>query len=200
MALLTRGVDITDASWYWHYGKESATREIHLPDDDPLVVEKTIQYLYTLDYSYSPAEKANKNATISTARRQTVRQAEKAQTEESQYPDPLFFHIWVYALADRLLINGLKTLAREYFHESLQRYLNSRDFGNAVEDVYSLTPPEDRGLRDLVIQVTLDNMRTLRQTGALRDDIFRKVPDFAIDLCIARINRDIPPSSFCYTY
>lgn len=31
--------------------KESASREIHLPDDDPIVVKKVIQYLYTLDYS-----------------------------------------------------------------------------------------------------------------------------------------------------
>ncbi|KAL1993463.1 hypothetical protein VTN49DRAFT_3412 [Thermomyces lanuginosus] len=31
--------------------QESASREIHLPDDDPIVVKKVIQYLYTLDYS-----------------------------------------------------------------------------------------------------------------------------------------------------
>lgn len=139
--------------------KESATREIQLPDDDPMVVEKMIQYLYTLDYSV-PGE-SNTSVT-----RTTRSQRRKSQADNLRHVDPLCFHVWIYALADRLLIEGLKVFASRYFHELLECSLDSSSFARAVEEVYSSTPPEDRGLRDLVIQVTLKNLSTLGRTGS----------------------------------
>lgn len=130
--------------------------------------------------------------------RNTRSQRRKSQAENVQHVDPLCFHVWIYALADRLLIEGLKVLAGRYFHELLESSLDSPSFARAVEEVYSSTPPEDRGLRDLVIQVTLKNLSTLRRTGSLSDDLFRNVPDFAVDFSIAKVKKYTPPSGFRY--
>lgn len=199
--------------------KESVTGEIQLPEDDPVAVEKMIQYMYTLDYS--PAEKGDEKAkaadahddktSIRSSNPEEAKESNSRKCEEAHPNQPaeslagtsrrsesLFLHIRVYALAHCLLIPGLKTLARRYFYESLRQHLDSDTFGLAIQDVYCSTPYEDRGLRDLVIKVALDNLRTLTSTGVLSSSLLRKVPDFASDLSMAMMSmmsKDVPPTS-----
>ena len=193
--------------------KESTTREIRLPDDNPAVVEKMIQYLYSLDYSVTRED--DSKATTAACDGISIRglnleeQAEESISQRSaeaspnqaaeshgvvsQQPDPLILHIWIYALADRLLIPGLKALSRSYFYQSLEHRLDTHSFGRAIEEVYCSTPSEDRRLRDLV-KVTLDHLTTLTITEVLCETLLKKVPDYASDLCMAMIGREVPPS------
>ncbi|KAL1984816.1 hypothetical protein VTN96DRAFT_8660 [Rasamsonia emersonii] len=210
--------------------QETSSREIQLPDDNPIVVKKMIQYLYTLDYSVTDEldtkstaadakddeipmdgtvdEAAERNAedtlqniadfpedgNIAESSEVPLNQVAENQAE-APVSDPLFFHIWMYALADRLLIDGLKVLAKRYFHETFLHQLDYGSFCRAVEEVYCSTPPHERGLRDLVVNITLDHLTTLRNSGALSDDLLNRIPDFACDLCIAIINKTVPPLS-----
>ncbi|KAL1979019.1 hypothetical protein VTN96DRAFT_7362 [Rasamsonia emersonii] len=128
----------------------------------------------------------------------SLNQLAESQAEAYQVSDPLFFHMWMYALADRPLIDGIKVLAKRYFHETFLHRLDYGSFCRAVEEVYCSTPPDERGLRDLVVNVTLDHLTTLRNSRALSDYLLKQIPDFARDLCIAMINKSVPPPSLWF--
>lgn len=220
-------------------------RETPLPDDDPVVVEKMIQYLYTLDYCapeeadtttktpdtnhdddapmehYSlPPEEQMEGPTVpsngpspslppeevgirveaaqevnaSESSESPLGQLAASQIEASQFSDPTFFHIQIYALAERFQVHGLKSLARRYFHDTLEHRLNSVSFTRVVEEAYSATPENDRGLRDAVVNIALNHLLELRRSNALSDEFLKgdgkKNRDFARDLCVAIIHRD----------
>lgn len=124
----------------------------------------------------------------------SVGQLATKRTEEPKYYfDPTFFHIQIYALAERFQIHGLKSLARRYFHDTLESRLNSVSFSEVVEEVYSATPDHDRGLREAVVNVALNHLLELRRSNALPDDFLNgngKNRDFGRDLCVAMIHRE----------
>ncbi|KAL1964408.1 hypothetical protein VTN77DRAFT_6966 [Rasamsonia byssochlamydoides] len=122
------------------------------------------------------------------------------QSEASRISDPLLF-LLIYALADHLLIHGLKVLAKRYFQEVLLQRLDHKSFPPAVVEVYQSTPRHERELRDVVINVALDQLMTLRISRALGINLLKQVPDFACDLCIAIMERHFEVSQLsgaCY--
>src|SRR5215471_17354572 len=108
--------------------------------------------------------------------------------------DPLSFHILMYSLADRLFIRGLKSLAKENFEKELRPRLVSKSFPVAVIEVYSSTPEQDRGLRDLVVKITVDNLTKLREKkgsdhAILQNRLLKQIPEFAYDLSVAMMDK-----------
>jgi hypothetical protein len=72
----------------------------------------------------------------------------------------LNIHAQMYALADKYGIHDLKNLAREKFAETVLNDWNNSGFPLAVQTVYSSTPNNDHGLRDVVV-ATLNEHREL---------------------------------------
>lgn len=113
---------------------------------------------------------------------------------------PVQFHIGMYCLADNLGITGLKVLAKQRITEELKT-LTACSFQNVVKEIYEphglmTRVVGDRGLKDLLVKVTLDNLKTLRSRSwtdgaALDDDLLRSMPQFTMDLLVAMIGKSI---------
>ena len=211
--------------------QEASSGMILLHDEQPALIKKMLEFLYTLEYTVDveaciaeegaaeeevTAKAAVEEATIREATVETnltirpsdssLGESSKSLTHTVETYDPLSFHVLMYALADRLLINGLKAASKNYFRDGLMERLDSQSFPPAVLEVYRSTPEHDRGLRDLVIEVTMDHLMTLRDpqgpgSGVLQNDLLQQIPEFAYDLSVAMMDKcvtDWQRLGFCY--
>lgn len=101
----------------------------------------------------------------------------------------------MYSLADRMFIRGLKILSQQNVERELGQQLDAVSFPQAVLEIYNSTPPEDRGLRDLAIQYTMDNLTSLRSEedapAAFEDSLLKSAPQFSYDLLVAVMNKSV---------
>jgi len=102
----------------------------------------------------------------------------------------------MYSLADRMFIRGLKILSQQNVERELGQQLDVVSFPQAIFEIYNSTPPEDRGLRDLAIQYTMDNLTSLRSEGegaaaAFEDSLLKSTPQFSYDLLVAIMNKSV---------
>jgi rubrerythrin len=87
----------------------------------------------------------------------------------------------VYQIADKYGIEALKAHSREKFRSAITTGWSMDDFPLAISVVYESTPAEDRGLRDLAVEVSYKNVDHLLS----RDDfsnLLRQTADFTADL------------------
>ncbi|KAF2663659.1 hypothetical protein BT63DRAFT_460775 [Microthyrium microscopicum] len=92
----------------------------------------------------------------------------------------LITHAAVYALAEKYQIHGLKTLARQKFSAQLNHHWTSSEFPAAMAEVYTSTVEQDRGLRDLVVQVFRKHPEVARRRDV--GDMVKEMPDLAWEL------------------
>lgn len=131
--------------------KESSERKIDVKDFDTSVVEAMLRFMYSFDYS-------NIYGTSTMA-----------------------FDAQVYQIADKYDIPGLKAHSKDKFGAAITTGWSMDDFPLAVTVVYESTPSADRGLRDLVVETSQENIDKLLE----HDDfcaLIRKTPDFTADL------------------
>jgi hypothetical protein len=162
-----------------------------------------IEYLYTLDYHlevHSPETELPRHPDGENTENSLE---EPGDTDENAATacNTLSLHILMYSLADRLLIHGLKALSKDKFEEELARVrLDSSTFPHIISGIYSSTPESDRGLRDLAVNMTMDNLAALRTaagTGeepgsmAFPDSLAKSTPQFSSDLVVGMMNRTV---------
>jgi hypothetical protein len=117
--------------------KEAQEGKIDLPDDDPRLVDIMVHYLYHFDYDV---------------------QLHGVETDGHRTNDSepgggaLLTHAKVYSLAEKYLIHGLKAVALRQFRAATARSPDIDDFLPAMEEVYTSTIEDDRGLRDVVVE------------------------------------------------
>jgi hypothetical protein len=131
--------------------KESIEKAIHITDFDSSVIEAMLHFMYRFEY-----------------------------TNESTESD-MVFQAGVYQIADKYGVFALKEYARQKFSTAVKADWPTEDFPIAIELVYTTTPPEDRGLRDLVVEISNANLEKL----IIRDGFcqaLRTTTDFAADL------------------
>ncbi|KAM0245179.1 hypothetical protein ACHAP5_005572 [Fusarium lateritium] len=131
--------------------KESIEKVIEITDFDGAVVEGMLHFMYHFEY-----------------------------TNESTESD-MVFHAGVYQIADKYGILTLKEYAKEKFSTAVKSDWSTDDFPIAIELVYQTTPPEDRGLRDLVIETSNANLEKLISRDGFCEAL-RTTADFAADL------------------
>ncbi|KAJ5208012.1 hypothetical protein N7449_002391, partial [Penicillium cf. viridicatum] len=177
---------------------------------EPALVKGMIDYLYTPDYEVElPPPETNPPQQPD---------GEKAQDNPEMPADIpedvgtacgiLSFHILMYSLADRMFINGLKAISKENVGKELAQRLDARTFPHAIYEIYSSTPANDRGLRDMAVIITIDNLVSPR-TGAKKTNsteagigeesgpaafphsLVSSVPQFSSDLAVAMMNRTV---------
>lgn len=115
--------------------------------------------------------------------------------------DTLSFHILMYSLADRMFIEGLKSLSKAKANQELTRQINLETFTHAITEIYNSTPGSDRGLQDMAIKLTMDNlmllgrMRRWSEQGSLPlklpDGLMKTIPQFSYDLAVAMMDQKI---------
>jgi hypothetical protein len=144
--------------------KESIEKAIHITDFDSSVIEAMLHFMYHFEY-----------------------------TNESTESD-MVFQAGVYQIADKYGVFALKEHAKEKFSKAVKADWSTEDFPIAIELVYTTTPPEDRGLRDLVIETSNANLENLISRDGFCQAL-RTTTDFAADLVpftCSKTSRKIP--------
>jgi len=104
--------------------KEAVEGVIELKGDDAGVVGAMLHFMYTFEYDSGGSE-------IS----------------------PMLFHVRVYSIAEKYEVSALKLAAKNKFNEVVTTCWDMDDFSHVINEIYGSTPPQDRGLRDIVVEV-----------------------------------------------
>ena len=105
------------------------------------MVERMLLYLYTLDYSLGP---------LTTGIDGQINTFEALDRKAS-----LLVHVTMYALGDQILIPSLKEKARNRFYELLQNIWPVPGLPEIAQEIFTSTPPSDRGLSTWSLQFVL---------------------------------------------
>jgi len=81
--------------------------------------------------------------------------------EDSLEKAVLVFHAEMYSLADKYNIRGMKAFAQDHFQNRAKGNCRVKEFPTAIRTVYKTTVDEDRGLRDVVVDMFSMNMDLL---------------------------------------
>ncbi|KAI1502473.1 hypothetical protein F5X99DRAFT_427129 [Biscogniauxia marginata] len=164
-----------------HY-KEGSSGTVELPEDDPYIVNIMIYYLYHLDYDASSLMRGTEN---------TEDELTKDVFGAVFAPQPrspaLVLHAKVYALAEKYFIDSLKALSTQKFEtmalkESIAIYGPGYPDGlvEVMQEVYTFTVDNDRGLRDIVIKALHKHRRLLDSVEAR--DVLKEIPVLTYEL------------------
>lgn len=153
------------------------------PENDPIVMEKMIQYMYLGDYSDG---RGNSSAAVAVAesssgsarsRKETKRVEElgrKVETDDG--PDYItkwpadwlgapFLNAQVYAIAEQYDIPSLKQLAKSKYAEVVITEWNSASFVASLQLMYELTPESDRLLKEVALKTAGEHSKELVDRG-----------------------------------
>jgi hypothetical protein len=163
--------------------QEAHSRRIELQEDDPDAVEHMISYMYTFDYKdeeYGDSESTVPSTGSNDGTAETMdderqippeavadAQEDSASTRGEDHPAH-FSSVRVYALADKYDISPLKELARQKFCNWAENNWACEDFSAVAREVFESTPKDDRGLRDIIIQLVAKHADIFIQKDGLR--------------------------------
>ncbi|KAK2778393.1 BTB/POZ domain-containing protein [Colletotrichum kahawae] len=120
--------------------KESSDGSIHLPDDEPCVVDMMMQYFYLLDYRQSLYT-------------DSLLQSPELEPSKAESITCLLLHAKVYTIAEKYAVDGLKDLAVAKFKDAAAQAWEPNGFLCAATEAYTSTIDTDRGFRDAVIEI-----------------------------------------------
>ncbi len=93
----------------------------------------------------------------------------------------------MYALGEKYIAQGLKTLAKSRFTKVVQ-HLSNAELASITEYVYKSTHEQDRGLRDIMLRVMTTKVASLMQD----DDFCRlaiDIPRFGFEFLAQTVKR-----------
>ena len=102
---------------------------------------------------------------------------------------PMLFNVEVYSIAEKYDISALKLRAEEKFEKAVETCWDMDDFAHAITDIYSSTPPTDRGLRDKVVEVAYQHISALLMKHTFRD-VLKETVGFAADVTQLMASRE----------
>ena len=118
---------------------------ITLHDDHPSTVERMLLYLYVLDYDTGSTTEVGFQATAS------------EDYVEKERNVALQAHVAVYAVADKYDIPSLKAIAKSKFDMQIGNMWPVPRLPNIANEVFSSTPCNDRGLRDVILKLCVSH-------------------------------------------
>jgi hypothetical protein len=146
---------------------------INLEEDDPLMVNLMLTFLYTSDYDYSSLEQPNSM--------------------------PLMLHTNIYILADKYQIPTLMRLAENKYKRVLSTKPNLEDYFLSIPQVYIL-PTSAGQLRAITVQYARQFLRKIFAKENVRErlqQLIIEVPEYGFEVLEAFINS--PLRGVCYT-
>lgn len=143
-----------------------------------------LEFVYTGDYTRDIAPETQESVTLMHLFH--IVDAKEKKTTSAMVPDSLF-HAQMYAQGDYFQIEGLKAKAKERFEKTFLNTLEEATFAATVIEVYTSTAENDRGLRDIVVQLTRHNLPHLRnaRNPILTGQLLKLVPQFMLEICIS---------------
>ncbi|KAI9695904.1 MAG: hypothetical protein M1836_006021 [Candelina mexicana] len=143
---------------------EAISGVVQLEEDDPLMVEAMLTYLYI--------NKANDFGDW---------------FSEGQ---PLVHRVQLYAMGEKYSLGGLKRLAEaKSVSHTIIFYLGD-GFLEAVKQAYTSTLESGRGLRDIVVRVAEKGIECVREKEGFERMLEEEIPEFALDLFYAVLRHD----------
>lgn len=124
------------------FAKEAATQRIDLPEDNPDLIAKMMDFLYLFDYD------DGQYSGLSNRKDHAYRSARYTNAE-------------MYALGEKYNLQGLKKTAAAKFETALHSETRGTPILPLITLIYASTPENDRGLRDLILPVALVNAKIL---------------------------------------
>ncbi|TKA50203.1 hypothetical protein B0A49_12321 [Cryomyces minteri] len=189
--------------------KEAESGVIDLDADDPNAVEAMLRFYYTSSYNEDDKIDAESGAVVPPAllNAQVYTIADKYNILELKNLSKTKFKLAVvtsltndglqdalaklYILANRYNIVELRTLMETEYAFGTATPQAPCTFHDVVAEVYSSTPTADRGLRDIVLTATMDNIEVVsRDRGGFRKTLENN-PDFAADVTEAVLTRGL---------
>lgn len=146
-----------------------------MSDDEPSIVGKMIDYLYTLDYDDRPSSSIV---------------AEEAKHDQQHGPGShqapsLLVNAKVYIIADKYEVEALKWFAGTKYKKILSNTWNTHFFPESACHVLENAMKTDRLLRDVIVRVASEHVKELldhddfvemlKNHGDIAADIFCKV-------------------------
>ncbi|OJD21609.1 hypothetical protein ACJ73_07047 [Blastomyces percursus] len=153
---------------------EAKTGEIYLDDDDSLVVEKMVDYLYKLDYTVDDCLLCPS----STQDSEELPTVNRDGQEEADQDPPSLFHARMYTVGENYGISGLKALAKEKSEAAVQHIWCGGTFYSFVRFIYGST---EGGLRDVISSLACQNITSLKEQQEFAG-MLEEFPPFALDL------------------
>ncbi|WPB08025.1 uncharacterized protein RHO25_012689 [Cercospora beticola] len=163
---------------------EGQERRAVLREDDPLALEKMVEYFYRFDYSddVSGVDQDHQSppSVVSSG---TIVDVIAASITEL----PIQLHAQVYAIADKYEAPDVKKAAQDKFRAELAKNMDStKVMGAAIAAVYLETelPESDRGLKDLLATawVVPGNRRITELHVDCLKYVLTAAPDFLFDV------------------
>lgn len=179
--------------------RQEGNEQIRLDGQDPTLVRKTLEFLYTGNYTYKGTPEDPETESTSEAETEVSSENETETSLAHPRTGEAYFHAQMYAQGAYFQIDALKSKAKQRFEESFMIDPFDRDgFTSAVIEVYSSTEENDRGLRDLLVRLTTYKLYTLRDRRPvlrgnplrpiLDENLLERIPSFMRDMCISAIN------------
>ncbi|KAK7924970.1 hypothetical protein LTR80_011961, partial [Exophiala xenobiotica] len=163
---------------------EASSNRVELKDDDPATSTRMVSYMYTFDYKdeidQNPdpddpsLEEVEEAVEIISAKSDTI-------SNHDQDQPALFSSVRVYAIADKYDIPPLKELARQRFGNWAKTNWLHEDFCNVAREVFDSTPANDRGLRDVVIQIVALHVNDLTEKPEFRN-LIEEIGDLGLGI------------------
>lgn len=145
-------------------------------DDDPQTIKRMLQYLYTLDYPeddvpFVRADHAAMDGSLSPPLLHNTSTITEHKTDSittlglfegaSSHDPKMMNNAIAYATAEKYDIPELKELAKRKFQTLASSKWPHNNFYAVTEAVFSTTPDEDMGLRQIVIDICGKHFRDI---------------------------------------
>lgn len=144
--------------------QESQTGIINLDEDPPEIIEKMIQFLYTLRYDDNRGSVSDAEAVQNP---DSNRQVTKPENPPPQIPEtaegPLLTNAKLFALGDLYDISGLRYYAKCRYEETVKNRWNNEFFTQSIELVYDRCSEES--LKEVMVQAAYNNIKILLERG-----------------------------------
>lgn len=145
-----------------------------------------ITYLYTLDYDDNSADgDSGINDEISEETGELSQESSNSTLFAS-----LSLNTRVYAVAEKYGIQGLKDVAQLKFSTQLKRTCVEKELLSIIDEVYTSTPPKDRGLRDPLLEVIYGDIQYWTTQEDFLNDVNR-CNDFYADILRYTVSNDL---------
>ncbi|KAJ5737406.1 uncharacterized protein N7483_002531, partial [Penicillium malachiteum] len=137
--------------------QESQSRVINLPEDDPDIVKKMLDFCYRGDYLDNLEDGTAENAASTSC----APCEESSLTGVSLAPETINIH--VYLIADKYLIDRLTVVSQQKLQANLSDNWNDLHFIGLLEIVYGNQFPPHSQLKELLPEYAIEHLPTLEK-------------------------------------
>ncbi|EAW11461.1 BTB/POZ domain-containing protein [Aspergillus clavatus NRRL 1] len=177
--------------------QETESKEVTIYDD-PLIVTKMIDYLYSADYDDSSDKDLPKCQECSDT---TESESEEvaiigSDNEYDVAPAPIWqvkeskahVNAKVYVIADKYGINELKNLAREKLESNLQHDWKDTEFIPIVEYTYGPECPKQSDLQSIITKYSIQHLSTLKESRRFHE-VLKQFPEFGYEFSVLAMEK-----------